>query len=1010
MSQTITFSEYALGTTNPAFSFEDNTVTTNGVIVSDSAQPASPVLAANRSYLGPVFVYFENPVETVSVDVGYFDNLGSTRIEFRDAAGNVVASYDNTMLGVSTFSFSSELGIKSVAAIDYAFDAAGFSLDTVVFGPAVDMEAPPLVQYAAGPVIGDRDFGLVSASTYSFSDTLGPVDVVDYIRFSAEQAGTATFRTQLLDDPSKVSEFTLDFKEGLNAFAIRPDGEYDQTKAYTVTVSISFATSDKEKAMDDLIDDTLADILGSLIDYKGKQFELFEQLSKAVESAEDGAKLLAKFGKAMGVLGLALDIANRVDNISAAADPTRQTFIEFVDMMTGLGVTAGVGLGVSAVGTPVAGVIGGFAAGIVYTYGISDGVKDAAGDWYDGMAGGGTPDGLMLAQLAVAADGEPDLTAYTFDAEYYLATYADAREAVASGAAANAYFHYLNVGLQNGYKPNAEAEPIPADAISLLASNPDAAAGYHSSVFTQAVGELAGDAGSVIEFGFADYLNERRTDGTELDLDATLSALANRVARDWVANNAQSPHLAFDPAATTSWAETLSNNADFREALAGLLPGRDLSGLKIVAAFTEEQSPDAIFRALATSAEASSLLLGVQDTALGLAEFGGMWVLLLAPSAWGDALAAETSPAIVRIFGGEDQDVLFAGAAPALLDGGAGSDDLRGGAYDDVLRGGGGDDVLNGGGGSNELDGGEGYDVVNHANLGRRDGGAFSAGAEGTALHERADGGTDRLRAIEEVRFADGRVVFGADTAQAQAARLYDAAFDRVQDQLGLDYWTRQIEAGATVQDLAQGFAASAEFQAATAGLDNGAFVDHLYANAFSRTPDADGKAYWTAALDGGASRGDVLAQIVLSAEHDAAMKPVLQAGIWDVDESAVQVARLYDAVLGSLPDLEGLKAQVQAIGDGSATLLGVTESFMGTAAFKEIYDGLEDRAFVQALYDNILHREGEQTGVDYWSAQLPEGGMTRAELVLAFSESEEHRGLTWANTLDENQPGIAFA
>ena len=63
---TITFSEQPRGTTNPTFTFDDNTITTVGEIVNDGAQPDSPVIAANSSYRGPVFLYFENPVNYVS--------------------------------------------------------------------------------------------------------------------------------------------------------------------------------------------------------------------------------------------------------------------------------------------------------------------------------------------------------------------------------------------------------------------------------------------------------------------------------------------------------------------------------------------------------------------------------------------------------------------------------------------------------------------------------------------------------------------------------------------------------------------------------------------------------------------------------------------------------------------------------------------------------------------------------------------------------------------------------
>ena len=1036
MTRTITFSEYGIGTVNPSWTFDDNLVTSTGVIVSDGAQPQSPVIAANTSYKGPVFVYFDNPVQSVSVDVGYFDNLGSTRVEFRDAAGNIVASYANTGYGVVTFSFSSDIGIKSVGAIDYSFDDAGFSLDTVVFGPPVSQDEPPVVTYSAGPVLSDRDFGFVSETSYSFSDTLGQADLSDAIQFSADRAGKIVFTSYLADNPGKTAEFSFDFKAGLNSFTFKPGSDYETAESYTVTFSILFDGSDKEKAMDELINDLLADILGGTLDYKSKQFEIFEQLSRAVDGAADGALLLSKFAKAFGVLGMTLDVANRADNIYSAADPARQTFIEFVDMLTGIAATGAVGLGLSAVGTPIAGIIGGFATGIIYTVYLSDGVKGAAGGWYDSLASGAAPNSTepVLMRFAGVDDeaaaldalqAGPDLTAVTLDVEYYLATYADAREAVASGEAANAYFHYLAVGLPAGYKPNAQAEPLPPESVQLLLSHPDAASGYHSSVFTQPIGELAGDGGSAAELDFIAYLNELRTDGSEFAADATLSALANRIARDWATNHGEAPHLAYDPTSVTSWAETLSNGADFREALAGLVPA-SLADARIIAAYSEAMSAEAVYRALSTTAEASSLLLGLDNTAIGIAEYAGMHVVLLLPRAIGGTLQAESEPAVVRLFGDDDQDVLFAGGAPSLLQGGHGADELRGGAFADTLVGGAGDDRLSGGAGndhlgggdgddilvgglgSDTLDGGAGHDVVDLSGSGRR-GAEFAVGDDGATLLTQ-DGETDHLLAIEEVVYADGRMVFDEDDAAAQLLRLYNAAFDRHHDQGGLNYWIDEIGSGNGLDRVAEAFVHSDEFTGMWSGLDDGGFVEKLYAHALDRSADEGGLAYWVEQLQEGMGRHEVLLSVSQSGEHRDLTRELVQSGIWDVDETAVQVARLYHAAFDRLPDLPGLQEQLVAIRENDASLEDIVQSWMDTDEFDAIYGGLDNAGFVQQLYATALERQAAAPEVEYWTSLLDDQAATRAEVLVSFSESAEHQVITLSGTVNEEEHGIAFA
>ena len=78
ISHTITFTEtgYNPGDINPVYTFPDNTVNIIGQIVYDGAQPASPDIAANTSYTGPVFIDFTNAVTHVELDAGYLQRSG----------------------------------------------------------------------------------------------------------------------------------------------------------------------------------------------------------------------------------------------------------------------------------------------------------------------------------------------------------------------------------------------------------------------------------------------------------------------------------------------------------------------------------------------------------------------------------------------------------------------------------------------------------------------------------------------------------------------------------------------------------------------------------------------------------------------------------------------------------------------------------------------------------------------------------------------------------------------
>jgi len=292
----------------------------------------------------------------------------------------------------------------------------------------------------------------------------------------------------------------------------------------------------------------------------------------------------------------------------------------------------------------------------------------------------------------------------------------------------------------------------------------------------------------------------------------------------------------------------------------------------------------------------------------------------------------------------------------------------------------------------------------------RRAGIAAQADGSVTVTH---GGDTAVLRGVEEVRFADGRLVVDTDDPAARVARLYEAALDRLPDQAGLNFWIDAVQDGRPLSELARGFLGSGEFRARFADTaDNGAFVDRLYANVLGRAGEAEGRKFWVDSLDrGAASRADVLVAFSESAENKAGTAALVQAGIWDRSEAATEVARLYDTVFGRLPDAGGLTYWKTALEGGTATLGQMADAFAGGAEFRAQYGSLNNRQFADALYVNSLDRPSDQAGLDFWTAQL-DAGAARSAVVLAFSESAEHVALTAADIQSEDpgEFGILFA
>ncbi len=109
--------------------------------------------------------------------------------------------------------------------------------------------------------------------------------------------------------------------------------------------------------------------------------------------------------------------------------------------------------------------------------------------------------------------------------------------------------------------------------------------------------------------------------------------------------------------------------------------------------------------------------------------------------------------------------------------------------------------------------------------------------------------------------------------------------------------------------------------------------------------------------------------------------------------EEARGVARLYDAGLGRLADVDGLNFWIDRIEEGLEEL-ELAAIFLESPEFEETVgevEALEDEELVRALYDNILGREGDEDGVRFWTEALEEEGFGPDDLLLAFAESAEN-------------------
>ncbi|MBI3729453.1 MAG: DUF4214 domain-containing protein, partial [Burkholderiales bacterium] len=153
-------------------------------------------------------------------------------------------------------------------------------------------------------------------------------------------------------------------------------------------------------------------------------------------------------------------------------------------------------------------------------------------------------------------------------------------------------------------------------------------------------------------------------------------------------------------------------------------------------------------------------------------------------------------------------------------------------------------------------------------------------------------------------------------------------------------------------------------------------FAMQLYRDVLFREADTAGAQYWQGQIDSGKmSRAQVAASFMESAEF--------QNGIGGI-------TRLYFGAFDRLPDRDGLAYWMQAQKDGM-NLSKISASFVSSAEFQKTYGALDNTAFVDRVYQNVLHRSSDAAGKAYWLGQLG-NGLSRGDMLAGFTESTEFK------------------
>ncbi len=350
-----------------------------------------------------------------------------------------------------------------------------------------------------------------------------------------------------------------------------------------------------------------------------------------------------------------------------------------------------------------------------------------------------------------------------------------------------------------------------------------------------------------------------------------------------------------------------------------------------------------------------------------------------------DTVTALTDPVALALLPGIDGfDIAVAGQAPdgggpgltrLSVDLGPVGDVLVAAPQGSQVTGQGGDDILIDGGGADWLTGGAGRDVFVLLRDGQRD--VITDFERGTDRLDLSDQGRAYTVAALDIRPQSwgAEIHLGTDVVELRSAdgTPLTAADFTISDLLDLHH--------APVAPLSLG----------DQDLTGGAQADFLQGRDGSDT-------IW-----GGGGRDVLIGQggddWLHGERPDAAFDP-----------ASGQIYRLYKAVLGRDPDLQGLFGWSDQLLAGTRDLTDVAAGFVQSGEFQSVYGALSHAGFVEQLYLNVLGRAPDAAGFAHWTAQLESGALRREQVVTGFSESAEFVAATGAAATAVTRAGLQAA
>lgn len=173
------------------------------------------------------------------------------------------------------------------------------------------------------------------------------------------------------------------------------------------------------------------------------------------------------------------------------------------------------------------------------------------------------------------------------------------------------------------------------------------------------------------------------------------------------------------------------------------------------------------------------------------------------------------------------------------------------------------------------------------------------------------------------------------------------------------------------------------------AGIDRVAYTNIL--NRYNVSPQANDEYILT---DDNATSVDTLEQVEDVSFADVTLALDMLATIIAEEQ---QVARLYTAVLGRNPDNNGLVYWLNDMDTHGTSIQDISAGFAGSEEYLARFGAQSDADFINQLYNNILGRDADQAGYNYWMDEISRTG-DRTGMIVSFSNSDEYAADEQAN------------